>query len=84
MRSQLTVKDEIERLNTSLSLSKNNVVFLRSARCNDVFSLGKAGWHCYHDSSSATYDPATGGKLHTHSLLSQNHYNFCHHAAVRL
>jgi len=37
------------RLNRSLSLTKNNV-FLRSACCHNVFSLGQTDGHRYHDS----------------------------------
>ena len=34
-----------------LSLTKNNVVFLRSFCCNIVFSLGQTDGHRYHDST---------------------------------
>jgi len=36
-------------MNPSLSLTKNNVVFLCSARCNNVFSLGQTDGHRYHN-----------------------------------
>jgi len=37
-------------LNRSLSLSKITTFFLRSAFCNNVFSLGQTDGHRYHDS----------------------------------